>query len=57
MREKCEESLKYVYHEKAMCNAMANAYEAAVSSSLADGAFEAGQDSGCVWKPCCMQNK
>ena len=32
MRGKCEQALKYVYHEKALCNKMAAAYEIAVSS-------------------------
>ena len=54
MRGKCEQALKYVYHEKALCNKMAAAYEIAVSS-FGDSAFEAGQDSGCIWRPCCKK--
>ena len=56
MRQKCEESLRYVYHEKALCVQMANKYEWAVKTFGA-GPFEVGQDDGCVWKPCCKQGK
>ena len=56
MRKKCEEALRFVYHEKALCIKMADAYEWAVKT-FGDDPFEAGQDAGCVWKPCCKQRK
>ena len=56
MRQKCEESLRFVYHEKALCVSMATAYELAVAT-FGDGPFEAGQDEGCIWKPCCKHRK
>ena len=52
MRKKCDEALGFAYHEKALCYKMANAYEWAVKT-FGEEAFEAGQDSGCVWEPCC----
>jgi hypothetical protein len=52
MRRKCEESLRFVYHEKALCVKMADAYELAVET-FGGPPFEAGQDDGCIWKPCC----
>ena len=54
MRSKCEQALKYVYHEKVLCKTMADAYEKAVSD-WGNSAFEAGQDSGCIWRPCCKK--
>ena len=53
---KCDEVFILAFHERQLCRLQANIYEKAVRI-FGMGAFDAAQDEGCEWRPCCLKRK